>query len=216
MVLPEVWRPHDGSGVVDELEADGWSVTETRFVQLDLSGRPHPADPGDGWWCLAVASRRPFASVREIPLPRTIGDPVPRRAAVHVVVDADGPIDLVAFHLSSKLWWGAPVVQLLGLRREVGALGRDRPAILAGDANWWRRGLAPLLPGWRSAVRGATYPAGRPHSQIDHVLVRGLDVVRGEVRDRATGSDHRAIRATLRTAPPSAAVVPPGAAERLR
>jgi endonuclease/exonuclease/phosphatase (EEP) superfamily protein YafD len=52
-------------------------------------------------------------------------------------------------------------------------------------------------------VRGRTWPAGRPHSQIDHILVRpGTEVVEAEVLP-AVGSDHRPVRATLRVGEPS-------------
>jgi endonuclease/exonuclease/phosphatase family metal-dependent hydrolase len=54
------------------------------------------------------------------------------------------------------------------------------------------------MPGWRRAVVGRTWPAWRPHSQIDHILVRGaLQPVRGEVLPHG-GSDHRPVRAELR------------------
>ena len=45
---------------------------------------------------------------------------------------------------------------------------------------------------------GASYPAHRPHSQIDHILVRDdMTVLSGEVLAE-TPSDHRPIRARLR------------------
>ena len=48
-------------------------------------------------------------------------------------------------------------------------------------------------------MRGRTWPASRPHSQIDHILVRRGDGT--EVLDREVlpdvGSDHRPVRATL-------------------
>jgi endonuclease/exonuclease/phosphatase family metal-dependent hydrolase len=141
--------------------------------------------------------------VREIPLPRTYHDPVPRRHALHVELEVGGAVvDLVAFHVSSKLWFGAPPIQLLGLRRAVKGLGRSRPAILAGDANWWRTTLPVWLPGWRPTVRGATYSSRRPHSQIDHVLMRGgVECVAAAVAESPSSSDHLAIRATLRLPP---------------
>jgi endonuclease/exonuclease/phosphatase family metal-dependent hydrolase len=47
-------------------------------------------------------------------------------------------------------------------------------------------------------VRGATWPARFPHSQIDHIWVDDrLEVVSGEVGP-ATASDHRPVRARLR------------------
>ena len=45
--------------------------------------------------------------------------------------------------------------------------------------------------------RGATWPAWNPHSQIDHILVRGaIEIGAGEVLP-AAGSDHRPVRAEL-------------------
>jgi endonuclease/exonuclease/phosphatase family metal-dependent hydrolase len=70
--------------------------------------------------------------------------------------------------------------------------------VLAGDFNFWGPGVAMVLPGWRRAVTGRTYPAHRPHSQIDHVLVNErIEVLRGEVLP-ANDSDHRPVRARLR------------------
>lgn len=203
VVLPEAWRPHDEVGVVDRLAAAGWTTFETPFVELDMRARPKVASPagsGSGMWTLAVATRLPARLVRTIPLPRTRHDPVPRRHAIHAMVEVAGTeIDFVAYHVSSKLWYAAPPIQLLGLTRSVRGLGRgDRPAVLAGDANWWRSTLPLWLPGWRSTVRGATFPAHKPHSQIDHVLVRGgLRATGGDVAPANWGSDHRAIRTTL-------------------
>jgi endonuclease/exonuclease/phosphatase (EEP) superfamily protein YafD len=52
------------------------------------------------------------------------------------------------------------------------------------------------MPGFTLAVRGATWPAHRPRHQIDHIWVRGLAVVHGEVL-APVGSDHLALTATL-------------------
>ncbi len=201
LVLPELWRPHTGTCALDRLRDEhgfGYTV-ETRFVTMAFGDRPVVAHPGEGWWCLAIASRVPLLNVRELPLPRSFGDPVPRRHALHAVLDlgAGKLVDVATFHVSSKLWFGAPIWQLRGLARQVSALGRDRPALLVGDANWWRTLLPSLLPGWRSTVRGATFPAWHPHSQIDHILVRGAEFVDGDVA-ASPHSDHRAIRARLR------------------
>ena len=72
------------------------------------------------------------------------------------------------------------------------------PQILAGDFNFWGPPVGVVMRGWKRPVRGRTYPARRPHSQIDHVLVRGgIEVLGGEVLAE-TPSDHRPIRARLR------------------
>ncbi len=71
--------------------------------------------------------------------------------------------------------------------------------MLAGDCNLWGPPVMAVLgDGWRRAVTGRTWPARRPHSQIDHVLVRPGDV---RVVDAAVGgdvgSDHRPLRLRL-------------------
>ena len=70
--------------------------------------------------------------------------------------------------------------------------------IIAGDLNMWspvvNRDARPL----RNAIQGATWPAHRPHSQIDHILAsERLGVVESSVLENC-GSDHLAVRATLR------------------
>jgi endonuclease/exonuclease/phosphatase (EEP) superfamily protein YafD len=70
--------------------------------------------------------------------------------------------------------------------------------VIVGDFNLWGPAVSALLPGWRRAVRGRTWPAHRPHSQIDHVLVRDdVKVVDTAVLDEV-GPDHRPVRVTLR------------------
>jgi endonuclease/exonuclease/phosphatase family metal-dependent hydrolase len=71
-------------------------------------------------------------------------------------------------------------------------------AVLSGDMNLWGPPVRYFLRGWHRAVRGATWPAWKPHSQIDHILVRGsLAAVGGGVQPDA-GSDHRPVVAALR------------------
>jgi endonuclease/exonuclease/phosphatase (EEP) superfamily protein YafD len=76
------------------------------------------------------------------------------------------------------------------------------PAIVAGDCNFWGPGVRAFFRGWHRAVRGRTWPAAHPHSQIDHVLVRPADV---EVLDGRVlpdlGSDHLPVRVELRLLP---------------
>jgi endonuclease/exonuclease/phosphatase family metal-dependent hydrolase len=93
-------------------------------------------------------------------------------------------------HLSD----GSPF-QIRRLRRQLPP--RDEAAALAGDLNLWGPPLSLMLPGWDRAVRGRTWPAWRPHSQPDHILVtRPVSVLKAEVI-RVGDSDHRAVRATL-------------------
>ena len=105
----------------------------------------------------------------------------------------EGTTILVAGVHLGHLSHGSPS-QVGELRR---SLRHELPTVLLGDMNCWGPPLLALLPAWRRAVRGRSWPAWRPHSQIDHILFdRGLRVLSGEVLP-ALGSDHRPIRATL-------------------
>ena len=107
-------------------------------------------------------------------------------AALHVELDVDGTaVDLVGVHLTSRLPYGPPI-QLRRLAPQLPTPGR--PAVVAGDCNFWGPGVRTLLPGWRRAVRGRTWPASRPHSQIDHILVRPADRRRADARCSATSA----------------------------
>jgi endonuclease/exonuclease/phosphatase family metal-dependent hydrolase len=148
----------------------------------------HPAHHRD-----ADASARPPR--RDVVRPR-LDDPAPERCRMHGRATFDcHDVDLVAVHLSSRLPY-APPLQLLRLRRQLPP--RERRTVLVGDFNLWGPAVSAMLPGWRRAVRGRTWPAHRPHSQIDHVLVRDdIEVMDAAVLDEV-GSDHRPVRVTLR------------------
>src|SRR5205814_9209819 len=104
-------------------------------------------------------------------------------------------VEAVGLHTSSQARKLAPARHLLNLRRQ---LPNGGPQNLAGDFNCWGPPISAMMPGRRRPVRGRTYPSKRPHSQIDHVLVRGGVVgVDGEVLAE-TPSDHRPIRTRLR------------------
>jgi endonuclease/exonuclease/phosphatase family metal-dependent hydrolase len=120
-----------------------------------------------------------------------------RRVAVVVRVDVDGrELAVIGTHMS-HLTYGS-LTHFLTLRRRLAAEVGDHPAVLVGDMNLWGPPVELLFGGWHRAVRGRTWPSWRPHSQVDHILVRGpVIAVHGEVLDDA-GSDHRPVRATLR------------------
>jgi endonuclease/exonuclease/phosphatase family metal-dependent hydrolase len=94
----------------------------------------------------------------------------------------------------------------LGQYREVVARLDERldaagAAVLGGDLNCWGPIARRVLRGWRQAARGATWPSWRPHSQLDHLFVRGpVSVLGGAVLDRRA-SDHRPVTATIEVAP---------------
>jgi endonuclease/exonuclease/phosphatase family metal-dependent hydrolase len=198
VVVPESFRFADGSGLLDPL-LDEYHIERVELMDLserkDRSGK-RDSVPGAGVWELAVCSRFPITDRKPIPLGNVKQDPVWERNALSVTIDVNGrPVEVIGLHTSSRLHVLAPIRHLLGARRH---LGRDTPQVLAGDFNFWGPPIALLMRGWHRPVRGRTYPSHRPHSQIDHVLVRGgIEPVSGEVLP-ATPSDHRPVRARLR------------------
>jgi endonuclease/exonuclease/phosphatase family metal-dependent hydrolase len=199
VVVAESWRSDGGEGMLDALHDDGYAIENVEQMPLklrhDRSG-VRDAAPRIGMWEMAVCTRFPVLSRREISLDDRRTDPVYSRRALMVTVDIAGtPVEVIAIHTSSKVWRLAPVRHLLSAKRQ---LTNGTPQILAGDFNFWGPPVAVLLPGWDRPVRGRTYPSHRPHSQIDHVLVRGgIEAIDGEVLP-ATPSDHRPVRAHLR------------------
>jgi endonuclease/exonuclease/phosphatase family metal-dependent hydrolase len=201
LVVQESWTPDGGTATVRRFgEAVGAQVFELHFGRARLEPWPHvPRDGGGvGDVGLAIVSRIPAEVRGRLGVGTVPGDPTPERGGLHVVLDVGGTkVDLVGIHLTSRLPYGPPT-QLRRLRPQLPNEGR--PAIVAGDCNFWGPGVTSLLPGWTRTVRGRTWPSSRPHSQIDHILVRPADRV--EVLDSAVlppvGSDHRPVRATLR------------------
>jgi endonuclease/exonuclease/phosphatase family metal-dependent hydrolase len=201
LVLQESWWPDEGPAAVDLVAAASgatmhWASFGRGIVEPwphIISARPHRACGRIG---LAVVSRVPARLVEMIPVGDVPGDPALRRCALHLSLDVGGRnLDLIAVHLSSRLPY-APPMQIRNLRRRLPP--PELRTVIVGDFNLWGPAVTALLPGWRRAVRGRTWPAHRPHSQIDHVLVRnGVGVVDAAVLDEV-GSDHRPVRVTLR------------------
>lgn len=198
VVILESWREHDGRGMLDELASSGYRVETLNLTTLRISTRrARQATPGEGHVEIAICSRLPVLARRDLPIGLIPDDPYGPRSALLCTIDIDGSeVDVIGVHTSSMLWKLAPLRHLRALRRQLPA--RERTAIVAGDCNFWGPGVVAMLPGWRRAVRGRTFPSERPHSQIDHVLVRDdIEVLDSEVLP-ATPSDHRPIRARLR------------------
>ena len=204
VVVAESWRDDAGVGMLDPLRDDGYCVETVELMPLRLRPRSRNsvrhAVPYEGKWELAVCSRFPVLERELIPMGVVRTDAAGLRHALSLTVDIAGTaVEVIGIHVSSKVWRLAPVKHLGTLRR---GLRTDRPQILAGDFNFWGPTVALMLPGWKRPVRGRTYNARHPHSQIDHILVRGgIEPVDGEVL-AATPSDHRPIRARLRLPPP--------------
>lgn len=202
LALQEAWVPDDDDGnVADIAAALDYQVAATFAVarascrdQVRLVARE--GTDGDGDWVIAILSRLPVTGAEV----RRLGPPLPRdpghRAVLVVTLDVGGtPFTVASTHmplLKDPVWRLAPAI-----RTALPPLGS--PAAFAGDMNMWGWCVDLLTPrGWRRAVRGRTYPAHRPHSQTDHILVTpGVDVLEGEVVPQQM-SDHRPVRAHLR------------------
>lgn len=204
LVLQEAWVPDGEDGnVVDIATALGYDIAATFAVaratchdQVRLAGRE--GDVGDGDWQIAILSRLPIVESRTVPLPPQLPRDPGRRAVVVAEVEvpsADRPFTVVGTHmplLKDPVWRLRPA-----LERALPAT--QEPAAFAGDMNMWSWCIDRMVPrGWRRAVKGRTYPAHRPHSQTDHILVsRPVHITEGAVV-RQVMSDHRPIRARLR------------------
>jgi endonuclease/exonuclease/phosphatase family metal-dependent hydrolase len=143
---------------------------------------------------MTLLCRLPIVEQEVIDLPRLRADRTDRKA-IAVEIEVDGcHLRVVGTHLA-HLEVGS-VFQMRALHRRLGS--SEIPTVLCGDMNSWGLPLLTMFPGWRRAVKGATWPAWRPHSQIDHIIYRGpLEVARSEVLTDF-GSDHRPVRATFR------------------
>ncbi len=200
--LARAWRRQEG---IDE--GQGWEPrkvlpTTAKALRVggrvDYSRRYELAGYEEGTWGLAVLARPAVVSGRTLQLGKLKRDFTQRGA---LVVELEVPDEesghrrftVVGTH-AAHLTVGSPR-QIRHLHAHLPAA--DSPAALAGDMNLWGPPLSLLLPGWRRAVRGRTWPAWRPHSQADHIFVNEAVTVRGGSVVRAGNSDHRAVRAVV-------------------
>jgi len=203
ITLQESWAPDGEPSQHEEAaRALGYGLISVPLSRADAWPEPairdrHDADrrSGTGDWCLALLSRFPLRGqctqrIWQLPV-----DPS-SRAVLRVEVDVAGtPLTVCTTHFT-HLEFGA-VLHAPALRRALPPA--DRPAVLIGDMNMWGWCISAMTPrGWRRVGRGATWPAHKPHSRIDHLLVaRGVEVLESETLPDV-GSDHRPIRARLR------------------
>jgi endonuclease/exonuclease/phosphatase family metal-dependent hydrolase len=163
-------------------------------AQVQAMARWQEAEQGT--WGIAILVRPTLVieATRVLPMTTLRADRVTRAALVVDVTVGGHPISVGGTHMShlhmgSHRNWAE-------LRRQLHSAARP-DAVLAGDMNTWGPLVKRFMPGWRRAVVGPTWPTWRPHSQIDHILVRGaLQPVAGVVFPHS-GSDHRPVRAEL-------------------
>ena len=198
LVIQEAWRPNGIPSYVDDIaERTGAVAHEIVFMSDRNPARPrhlHPPPGPAGTWGLVMLSRLPVCHVSQVVLSPAPGDVIEQRASLMVTVSVDGvAVSIAGMHASHRLWGSLPQVRRVD--RALRELGN--PSALVGDLNMWGPPVGLAIPNRRRAVRGRTWPASRPHSQIDHILVRPeVGVVNSTVLGDV-GSDHRPVRATL-------------------
>ena len=195
ITLQEAWRPEEQPDAVTAVAAELGAELRHRGLARNTSRAwlGVGTDRSPGTWGLAVLSMLPVTGYQEIELGRAPGDSISRAAQVLTVTTPGGAaVRVVNTHLTHRF---TSPVQLARLTRRLAA-GPALPTVIAGDLNM-PRWLTLAAPGYRATVRGRTYPAGRPFTQLDHLLIRGPVRVSGaEVAD-PVGSDHLPIRAQL-------------------
>lgn len=213
VALQEVDRDQPRSGSTDQIAwlADrlGWSGVfgAALFGSPDTSWTAVTGpDSGGAAYGVGLLSRLPVRSVRTLRLPgggdgarrattspsRPGWDREPRVAVSAELVLGGRSVWCTTTHLSYLPWRG-----LRQLRVVAGAAEHDgAPAILLGDLNLPPNVVRPVTRRWSHAGGDLTYPASDPRMQVDHILVRGLDVRSARVGD-AAGSDHRPVVADV-------------------
>jgi len=151
-------------------------------------------EPESGQWGLGLFTSLPIESITVASLGRLPREKVRRALIVARLVLDGGSIHVLAVH-GAHLSHGSPLLYRR-VTRIVNELDSEIPIILGGDFNCWRPLLRVLMPGWTSLARARTWPAQRPHSQIDHILGRGPWRTLSSGSSDG-GSDHWALRADV-------------------
>jgi endonuclease/exonuclease/phosphatase family metal-dependent hydrolase len=195
IALQEAWRPEAQPDVVTDVAAAlGAGVRHRGLARHTSRARLGVGtDEGPGTWGLAVLTMLPVIGYHEIELGRAPGDRIGRAAQVLTLGTPGGSaLRVVNTHLTHR--YSSPVQLALLVRRL--AAGSSVPTVIAGDLNMPRPATLVAV-GYRSVVRGRTFPAGRPLIQLDHMLLRGaVSASEAETLEPA-GSDHLPIRARL-------------------
>ena len=152
------------------------------------------AETGSMGIAVLVRPELPIEASRILSLRRLKADRMRRAAIVLDVTVDDRPISVGGVHMSHLLQ-GSPR-HFAELRRRLRTEARP-DAVLAGDMNSWGPPVRFFMRGWRPTVTGRSWPSWRPHSQIDHILVRGAVRPHAGAVFPHSGSDHRPIRAEL-------------------
>jgi endonuclease/exonuclease/phosphatase family metal-dependent hydrolase len=199
LALQEVWHPDGEPSIADEVGAAlGYDVHQVSMGRAVVEPKCRVVGPSDGVagtgdFGLALLVRVPHGPITHHRFDAFFRDHADR-SVITTALDVDGfPLAVCASHFPHL----EHLSPLLRWRLRAVLPARDRPAVLMGDLNMWRWVTRIVVPGWRDAVRGATWPSPWPVFQIDHLLTTpGVVATAGEVV-RVGASDHLAVRARI-------------------
>lgn len=165
-----------------------------------LAARTHYRDAEPGSWGTAIVTRFPILRSEVIDLPYLRRDRSHRRPLI-AELDVDGVVVTVFCVHMSHLTYGSPLhfKAFNELLEQRGA--HSEATIIGGDMNNWGWPLVAQVRHLRRAVRQRTWPAWRPHSQLDHLLVSDAVVVDAASAGPDLGSDHLPVVATVHLDP---------------
>lgn len=156
-----------------------------------------------GEWCIGIVTRLPILAEEVVELTHLEKDLARRRLAHLTLETSTGPLEALGLH-GAHLSHGS-LTQYRELVADLDErVGHGEAALLGGDLNAWGFLARRVLRGWRPAGRGATWPAWHPHSQLDHLFVRGPVEVVGGGPVAARSSDHRPMAASIVVRPRTA------------
>jgi endonuclease/exonuclease/phosphatase family metal-dependent hydrolase len=147
----------------------------------------------------ALLVRGEIGGVDVVDLPRPSG----KEARAALIADikfcdssvAETRITAVSMHLSVPAADSEPQLEALLEALET----RPDPQLVLGDLNLPPDALGPFATaGYAIAGGGPTWPAKAPRRRIDHIVVRGFDIVSVDTPETPC-SDHRPVVATLST-----------------
>src|SRR5215469_2335461 len=197
IALQETWTPYEHPDAVRALAtALGYEAVQVGLLEvsrLDSLGVTGSDYSGSGKWGMALLTTLPITHYEIVDVGRAPGDITRRCAQLITCKTATGHSIVVAnTHLTHRAF-GSPVQ----LRRLVRGLGRQpHPVVIAGDLNM--PGIATrVAAGYRRAVRGRTWPAHRPLTQLDHLLVNSFVAQASGRVLGPVGSDHLPIFARV-------------------
>ncbi len=160
--------------------------------RVTRSERFAAAEPGG--WGIAVLSRLPVLESRVLRLPQLRRDRATRAVLALDVELGESRVGIAGTHMSHLSHGSA--LHFRAVAHLLEQVFGNQPVLFAGDMNLWGPPIHAFLGQWRRAVKGKTWPAWRPHSQLDHLLVRGFEVRASAVWPES-GSDHRPVWARL-------------------